>query len=126
MTERYPVTSATPDGPEHLVVELPVLSVRWLERLLLRLGPGAEVLEPAELRRAGAEAAARVLARLPLSGLAKAAGAGPGRGAVRAEVVGEELGASSLMPASWPEAGEEHRRGLGVGGGVVGPVRGMS
>jgi proteasome accessory factor C len=62
MTERYPVTSVTPDGPEHLVVELPVLSVRWLERLLLRLGPTAEVLEPPGLRRAGAEAAARVLA----------------------------------------------------------------
>jgi proteasome accessory factor C len=63
MTERYPVTSVTPDGSEHLVVELPVLSVRWLERLLLRLGPTAEVLEPPELRRAGPEAAARVLAR---------------------------------------------------------------
>jgi proteasome accessory factor C len=63
MTERYPVISVTSDGPEHLLVELPVLSTRWLERLLLRLGPGAEVLEPEHLRRAGADAAERVLAR---------------------------------------------------------------
>jgi len=62
ITERYPVISATPDG-EDLVVELPVLSTRWLERLLLRLGPTAEVLDPPELRDVGAIAAARVLAR---------------------------------------------------------------
>ena len=62
MTERYPVISATSDGDD-LVVELPVLSTRWLERLLLRLGPTAEVLDPPELRDVGATAAARVLAR---------------------------------------------------------------
>ncbi len=59
MTERYPVIDATPDGDD-LVVELPVLSTRWLERLLLRLGPTAEVLDPPELRDVGATAAARL------------------------------------------------------------------
>jgi proteasome accessory factor C len=63
MTERYPVISALPDGPDLLLVELPVLSVRWLERLLLRLGAEAQVLDPPELRAAGATAAERVLAR---------------------------------------------------------------
>jgi predicted DNA-binding transcriptional regulator YafY len=57
------VISAVPDGPDHLLVELPVLSVRWLERLLLRLGAEAQVLDPPELRAAGATAAERVLAR---------------------------------------------------------------
>jgi proteasome accessory factor C len=63
MTERYPVVSVTEDGPDHLLVELPVLSTRWLERLLLRLGPTAEVIDPPELRGVGQAAAARVLAR---------------------------------------------------------------
>jgi proteasome accessory factor C len=35
----------------------------WLERLLLRLGPGAQVVEPPEYRDLAAEAAARVLER---------------------------------------------------------------
>ena len=35
----------------------------WLERLLLRLGPAAEVLEPAEVRVEAAEAARRLLVR---------------------------------------------------------------
>ena len=35
----------------------------WLERLLLRLGPDAEVLEPVEDRELAAEAAMRILAR---------------------------------------------------------------
>jgi hypothetical protein len=40
-----------------------VASERWLERLLLRLGNDAEVIEPREWRNLGREAAARVLAR---------------------------------------------------------------
>jgi proteasome accessory factor C len=63
ITERYPVISRTPDGPDHLVVELPVLSTRWLERLLLRLGASTEVLDPPERRDTAARAAERVLAR---------------------------------------------------------------
>jgi predicted DNA-binding transcriptional regulator YafY len=35
----------------------------WLERLLLRLGPDAEVLEPVEDRELAADAATRILAR---------------------------------------------------------------
>jgi proteasome accessory factor C len=62
MTERYPVISTTPDGDD-LIVELPVLSTRWLERLLLRLGPTAEVLDPPEQRDVGVAAAARILDR---------------------------------------------------------------
>ena len=34
---------------------LGVVSTVWLERLLLQLGPSAEVLEPAELKSAGAK-----------------------------------------------------------------------
>ncbi len=64
IAERYPVTDVHPDG-DHFVVALPVTSRRWLERLLLRLGPMATVLEPAELAGAGADAARRVLARYP-------------------------------------------------------------
>jgi proteasome accessory factor C len=63
IAERYPVLGVTDEGDGHLVVELPILSVRWLERLLMRLGPDAEVLEPAELRDTGRAAAARILAR---------------------------------------------------------------
>ena len=63
ITERYPVISTTPDGSDHLVVELPVLSVRWLERLLLRLGPRPRCCDPPDLRATGAAAAERVLAR---------------------------------------------------------------
>ncbi|HZI38430.1 MAG TPA: WYL domain-containing protein [Acidimicrobiia bacterium] len=61
--ESYPVESAeeTPDGRLRVVL---VASERaWLERLLLRLGPAAEVVEPAEVRVEAAEAARRLLVR---------------------------------------------------------------
>ena len=45
----------------------PVASQRWLERLLLRLGPEAEVVAPAEWRELGADVARRVLARYSAS-----------------------------------------------------------
>ena len=41
----------------------PVASQRWLERLLVRLGPEAEVVAPADWRRLGPDTARRVLAR---------------------------------------------------------------
>ena len=44
-------------------VTLAVGGTAWLERLLLQLGPGARVLDPPELRGAGAAAARRVLRR---------------------------------------------------------------
>jgi len=61
VAERYPVLSVEPDGADHLRLELPVVSVRWLERLLLRLGADATVVSPAEWRDVGRQAARRVL-----------------------------------------------------------------
>jgi proteasome accessory factor C len=54
-------SSTLPDGRTEVV--LGVVSTVWLERLLLQLGPDAEILEPAELRELAAEAAKRVLAK---------------------------------------------------------------
>ena len=45
------------------MARFPVASERWLERLLLRLGPDAEVLDPPAWRALGAEVARRVLRR---------------------------------------------------------------
>ena len=61
--ESYPVESVeeTPDG--RLKVILVANERAWLERLLLRLGPSAEVVEPAEVRAEAAEAARRLLIR---------------------------------------------------------------
>ncbi|MEW6473668.1 MAG: WYL domain-containing protein [Actinomycetota bacterium] len=61
--ESYPVESVeeTPDG--RLKVVLVANERAWLERLLLRLGPSAEVVEPAEVRAEAAEAARRLLVR---------------------------------------------------------------
>jgi proteasome accessory factor C len=61
--ESYPVESVEqmPDGK--LTVVLVANERAWLERLLLRLGPSAEVLDPAEVRVEAAEAARRLLAR---------------------------------------------------------------
>ena len=61
--ESYPVESVEtrPDG--RLKVVLVASERAWLERLLLRLGPAAEVLDPAEVRVEAAEAARRLLAR---------------------------------------------------------------
>jgi predicted DNA-binding transcriptional regulator YafY len=50
-----------PDG--RLRVTFTVVGDRWLERVLLRLGPEAEVVSPGDLRDAGRDAARRVLAR---------------------------------------------------------------
>lgn len=64
VVERYPVDEvieqSAPGGV--LLVTMPVASRRWLERLLVRLGPQAEVVSPDELAGAGRAAAARVLA----------------------------------------------------------------
>ena len=63
VVEAVPVLdrSTLPDG--RTVVTLGVVSTVWLERLLLQLGPDAEILEPAELRDLARDAAKRVLAR---------------------------------------------------------------
>jgi proteasome accessory factor C len=52
---------AMPDG--RLKVVLVASERAWLERLLLRLGPAAEVVNPAEVRVEAAEAARRLLVR---------------------------------------------------------------
>jgi predicted DNA-binding transcriptional regulator YafY len=54
-------SSTLPDGRTEVV--LGVVSTVWLERLLLQLGPDAEILEPAELRGLAGDAAKRVLAK---------------------------------------------------------------
>jgi proteasome accessory factor C len=62
--ERFPVDIV--DGPDDegvTTVHLPVASEHWLARTLVRLGPDAEVIEPAEWRDLGREAAARIVAR---------------------------------------------------------------
>jgi proteasome accessory factor C len=63
VAEAYPTRSVTERRDGVLDVTLTVSEPVWLERLLLRLGPDAEVVAPAALRSAGAEAARRVLTR---------------------------------------------------------------
>lgn len=64
VTDEYPVEEVVELGGGSVRVTLAVTARAWFERLLLRLGPAATVLDaPAELATAGADAAARVLAR---------------------------------------------------------------
>ena len=65
--ERYPVDEVSEGDDGGLEVVLPVSTRHWLERLLVRLGPDAVVLEPDELRRVGVEAAQRLLDRYEAS-----------------------------------------------------------
>jgi proteasome accessory factor C len=75
--DRYPVDRSEPmivekrpsardrarDADGWLDVTLPVASERWLARLMIRLGPNAELVEPDEFRPAVAELAQRMLDR---------------------------------------------------------------
>lgn len=77
IVDRYPIDGAepvvAPKGSSALLrsrakagwldVTLPVASERWLARLLIRLGPNAELIEPDELRPAVTLLAQRMLAR---------------------------------------------------------------
>lgn len=63
VAETYPVRSVEELGGGHMQVVLEVTGPAWLERLLLRLGPEAAVVEPEDLRGLAAEAASRLLAR---------------------------------------------------------------
>jgi proteasome accessory factor C len=63
VTEAYPAESTTTRTDGTIEVVLAVSEPAWLERLLVRLGPEVRVLGPDAARRAGAEAARRVLAR---------------------------------------------------------------
>ncbi len=59
----YFVTTATTDrGDGSIEVTLPAKTLAWAARLLLRLGPDAQALEPAELHDEVAELARRTLA----------------------------------------------------------------
>jgi proteasome accessory factor C len=59
VVESYPCT-IEPDGDD-LRITLRVVGENWLDRLLLRLGPDAKVVEPPELADASRRAAQRVL-----------------------------------------------------------------
>lgn len=63
--ERYPLREEHPEGDQSgmLVVRMAVAHEQWLRTLLLRLGPHATVLEPAEWHDLGADAARQLLER---------------------------------------------------------------
>jgi predicted DNA-binding transcriptional regulator YafY len=64
LVERFPVDEVgAPDSDGWSTVRLPVASQQWLVTTMLRLGPDAELVEPAEWRATVAEAATTVLAR---------------------------------------------------------------
>jgi proteasome accessory factor C len=63
VAEYYETTHETEVGGGRLEVALPAARMEWLERLLLRLGPDVEVLEPTELRDRVRELAEVTLAR---------------------------------------------------------------
>lgn len=65
--ERYPIREEREDGSS-LVVRIAVASEQWLRTLLLRLGPHAAVVEPAEWHDLGASAARQMLARYEATG----------------------------------------------------------
>ncbi len=61
--ETYPTEHVQEGSDGRLEVTLAVGGEAWLERLMLRLGPTAEVLEPNDLTQVGRRAATRLLAR---------------------------------------------------------------
>ena len=61
VVEEYPVTSEQNDDGT-LRVTMNVLGTAWLERLLLKLGAEARVVEPESMRSVGVDAAKRLLA----------------------------------------------------------------
>ena len=62
LLDTLPTVSITEQADGRLQVVLPVGGEAWLARLLLRAGPGSEVLEPEELVGAATRAAEAVLA----------------------------------------------------------------
>jgi proteasome accessory factor C len=63
VTESYPAESVEELADGRLRVRLAVSEPAWLARLLLRVGPEAEVDDPPELRSAAPDAAARIARR---------------------------------------------------------------
>jgi proteasome accessory factor C len=67
--ERYPVRSSRRDGDGWLA-DVTVADPKWLDELLLRVGPGGGVVDAPEFEGAEAAAAARVLRRYRTEGSA--------------------------------------------------------
>jgi proteasome accessory factor C len=63
LVESVPATGPPTTAGDRIEIELFVGGEAWLERLLLRLGPAARVIDPPEYRTLAADAAARVLRR---------------------------------------------------------------
>jgi len=63
IVEAVPTLGSVSRRDGRIEVALPVASSVWLARLLLRLGPHAQVLEPRELADVGRDAARQLLAR---------------------------------------------------------------
>lgn len=63
LVERFAAGAPTPLADGRLIVRIEVGDPEWFGRLLLRLGPDAEVLSPPELRDAAAQVARRALKR---------------------------------------------------------------
>jgi proteasome accessory factor C len=63
LVEAVPVLETSTRKDQWMEVTLGVVSTVWLERLLLQLGPTTQVLEPADFKDLGRDAAARVLSR---------------------------------------------------------------
>jgi proteasome accessory factor C len=63
IVEALGTSSSAPRSDGRTAVSIPVASTVWFGRLLLRLGPHAEVLDPPELAEAGRQAARQLLAR---------------------------------------------------------------
>ena len=61
--EEYPVEAVIERDDQLLEARFAVVSERWLERLLLRAGTDAELIEPAKWRDLGRRAARRLLQR---------------------------------------------------------------
>lgn len=68
LVDALPGARFEPGPPGRLVARLPVRSASWFGLLLVRIGPGARVLEPAELRGAGSKAATVMLEQYKLQG----------------------------------------------------------
>jgi proteasome accessory factor C len=62
VVEAYPTLDVEQRARGGLVVTLAVSGTAWLERLMLRLGPEAEVIDPPDLVETGRRAADRILA----------------------------------------------------------------